>query len=419
MVNITRLMWLTQSSFSALKNNNKMKNKEQYIFPFLERLLDGAEVEWKKLGEVCEIKGRIGFRGYTRNDLVEKGEGAITLSPSNIINQQLSFENCSYISWVKYEESPEIKVELNDVIFTKTASVGKTALVKTLPQEATINPQLVLLKRIKCIPDYLAYILQNDYFQQSVKQLTGQGSVPNVPQSSLAKILIPIPPLSVQRKLVEVLDKFTELEAELDCRKRQYEYYRNKLLAFDMLNTPPEKLNNLTVKTLEEVAEIKRGRRLVRKELSEKGRYAVFQNSMTPLGFYDKSNVGGDTTFIISAGAAGEVGYSSVNFWAADDIYYFIPITTICSKYLYHFLLTKQPTIKGQVRRASVPRLAKNAFAKIKIPLPPLSEQQRIVDILDKFDTLTSSISEGLPKEIELRRKQYEYYREQLLSFRH
>ena len=242
MVNITRLMWLTQSSFSALKNNNKMKNKEQYIFPFLERLLDGAEVEWKKLGEVCEIKGRIGFRGYTRNDLVEKGEGAITLSPSNIINQQLSFENCSYISWVKYEESPEIKVELNDVIFTKTASVGKTALVKTLPQEATINPQLVLLKRIKCIPDYLAYILQNDYFQQSVKQLTGQGSVPNVPQSSLAKILIPIPPLSVQRKLVEVLDKFTELEAELDCRKRQYEYYRNKLLAFDMLNTPPRKV---------------------------------------------------------------------------------------------------------------------------------------------------------------------------------
>ena len=81
-----------------------MKNKEQHIFPFLERLLDGAEVEWKPLGEVCEIKGRIGFRGYTRNDLVEQGDGAITLSPSNIINQQLSFENCSYVSWAKYEE---------------------------------------------------------------------------------------------------------------------------------------------------------------------------------------------------------------------------------------------------------------------------------------------------------------------------
>ena len=390
---------------------------------YIDELLKGHEVVWKPLGEICEIKGRIGFRGYTRNDLVEQGEGAITLSPSNIINQQLSFENCSYISWAKYEESPEIKVEPYDVIFTKTASVGKTALVKTLPHEATINPQLVLLKRIKCKPAYLAYILQNDSFQQSVKQLTGQGSVPNVSQSALAKILIPLPPLSVQEEIVRILDKFTtleaELEAELDCRKRQYEYYRNQLLSFDMLNRGGQGLNNVNIKSLEEVVEIKRGRRLVRKELSGTGRYAVFQNSMTPLGYFDNSNVDGDSTFIISAGAAGEIGYSSVDFWAADDIYYFIPSTMVCSKYLYYFLLTKQSAIKGQVRRASVPRLAKSAFAKIQIPIPSLSEQQRIVSILDKFDTLVNSISEGLPKEIELRRKQYEYYREQLLSFRH
>lgn len=170
---------------------------------------------------------------------------------------------------------------------------------------------------------------------------------------------------------------------------------------------------------MEEVVEIKRGRRLVRKELSGTGRYAVFQNSMTPLGYFDNSNVDGDSTFIISAGAAGEIGYSSVDFWAADDIYYFIPSTMVCSKYLYYFLLTKQSAIKGQVRRASVPRLAKSAFAKIQIPVPSLAEQHRIVSILDKFDTLVNSISEGLPKEIELRRKQYEYYREQLLSFRH
>ena len=168
---------------------------------------------------------------------------------------------------------------------------------------------------------------------------------------------------------------------------------------------------------MEEVVEIKRGRRLVRKELSGTGRYAVFQNSMTPLGYFDNCNVDGDSTFIISAGAAGEIGYSSVDFWAADDIYYFIPNTMVCSKYLYYFLLTKQSAIKGQVRRASVPRLAKSAFAKIQIPVLSLAEQHRIVSILDKFDTLVNSISEGLPKEIELRRKQYEYYRNQLLSF--
>ena len=246
--------------------------------------------------------------------------------------------------------------------------------------------------------------------------------------SSFCNKRIPIPcpskpekSLEIQRKIVDILDKFTtleaELEAELDCRKRQYEYYRNQLLSFDMLNNGGERLNNVNIKSLEEIVEIKRGRRLVRKELSRTGRYAVFQNSMTPLGYFDSSNVDGDSTFIISAGAAGEIGYSSVDFWAADDIYYFIPSAMVCSKYLYYFLLTRQSAIKGQVRRASVPRLAKSAFAKIQIPIPSLAQQQRIVSILDKFDTLVNSISEGLPKEIELRRKQYEYYRNQLLSF--
>ena len=246
--------------------------------------------------------------------------------------------------------------------------------------------------------------------------------------SSFCNKRIPIPcpskpekSLEIQRKIVDILDKFTtleaELEAELDCRKRQYEYYRNQLLSFDMLNNGEKRLNNVNIKSLEEIVEIKRGRRLVRKELSRTGRYAVFQNSMTPLGYFDSSNVDGDSTFIISAGAAGEIGYSSVDFWAADDIYYFIPSAMVCSKYLYYFLLTRQSAIKGQVRRASVPRLAKSAFAKIQIPIPSLAQQQRIVSILDKFDTLVNSISEGLPKEIELRRKQYEYYRNQLLSF--
>ena len=409
-----------------LKRNSKMKNNEQHIMPFIERLLDGAEVEWKPLGDVADIYG--GLTGKSKSDF-EHGN-ALFVSYKNIYN---NYEvNSQELSKVKVSETEQQhKIEYGDILFTGSSEtaeeVAYSSAVTTHFNEAvylnSFSFGVRFHKDIELIPEFSKHLFRGSYMRKQLAKTASGVTRFNVSKTRFKKILIPIPPLSVQRKLVEILDKFTELEAELeaelDCRKRQYEYYRNKLLAFDMLNTPPEKLNNLTVKTLEEVAEIKRGRRLVRKELSEKGRYAVFQNSMTPLGFYDKSNVGGDTTFIISAGAAGEVGYSSVNFWAADDIYYFIPITTICSKYLYHFLLTKQPTIKGQVRRASVPRLAKNAFAKIKIPIPPLSEQQRIVSILDKFDTLTSSISEGLPKEIELRRKQYEYYREQLLSFRH
>ena len=401
-----------------LKRNSKMKNNEQHIMPFIERLLDGAEVEWKPLGDVADIYG--GLTGKSKSDF-EHGN-ALFVSYKNIYN---NYEvNSQELSKVKVSETEQQhKIEYGDILFTGSSEtaeeVAYSSAVTTHFNEAvylnSFSFGVRFHKDIELIPEFSKHLFRGSYMRKQLAKTASGVTRFNVSKTRFKKILIPIPPLSVQRKLVEILDKFTEL----DCRKRQYEYYRNKLLTFNMLNTPPEKLNNLTVKTLEEVAEIKRGRRLVRKELSEKGRYAVFQNSMTPLGFYDKSNVGGDTTFIISAGAAGEVGYSSVNFWAADDIYYFIPITTICSKYLYHFLLTKQPTIKGQVRRASVPRLAKNAFAKIKIPIPPLSEQQRIVSILDKFDTLTSSISEGLPKEIELRRKQYEYYREQLLSFRH
>ena len=394
---------------------------------YIDKLLQGAEVEWKPLGEIStQISGM-----------------------SGVSNKWASSGNCRFIDYLNAYK--HIKIDIHQLPFATVKKLNQTELrqgdilftsASETPDECAISSVIEdkissgiflddhlfgirINEKYKGIIDssFLNYYFHSPDFRKTVNKAVRGVTRFYISKVAFMRLSIPIPPLSVQRKLVEILDKFTELEAELeaelDCRKRQYEYYRNKLLAFDMLNTPPEKLNNLTVKTLEEVAEIKRGRRLVRKELSEKGRYAVFQNSMTPLGFYDKSNVGGDTTFIISAGAAGEVGYSSVNFWAADDIYYFIPITTICSKYLYHFLLTKQPTIKGQVRRASVPRLAKNAFAKIKIPIPPLSEQQRIVSILDKFDTLTSSIREGLPKEIELRRKQYEYYREQLLSFRH
>ena len=151
-------------------------------------------VEYVKLGEVCEIKGRIGFRGYTKKDLVNEPDGAITLSPSNIINGRISYENCSYISWAKYYESPEIIAEIGDVVFTKTASVGKTAYIEDMPKEMTINPQLVLLKKFKGNSKYLSYILKASFFQNEVMRITGVGSVPNVSQSSIAQILIPLPP---------------------------------------------------------------------------------------------------------------------------------------------------------------------------------------------------------------------------------
>ena len=227
---------------SAIDNLKEQiaQRRKQYEY-YRDQLLDleGKEgVEMKTLGEVCEIRGRIGFRGYTRDDQVEKGEGVISLSPGNIDNGQMVYNGCTYITWEKYEESPEIKTFNGDILFCKTGStVGKVAMVKELPCEATINPQLVVLKNITIDPKYLNYILGTYKIQTIVKRLAGIGSVPNISQEKLGNITIPVPSLQEQQRIVSILDTFEasiqNLEAQLKEREKQYEYYRNKLLTFE------------------------------------------------------------------------------------------------------------------------------------------------------------------------------------------
>jgi len=165
-------------------------------------------------------------------------------------------------------------------------------------------------------------------------------------------------------------------------------------------------------KKLGDVCSLERGVRVVRKDLQEIGHIPVFQNSLTPLGYFEKSNYPAHTAFVICAGAAGEVGFSDVPFWAADDCTCVICNPYMVSKYTYYYLLVKQHFLKSQVRKASVPRLSKTVIEKIKIPIPSFEEQNRIVGILDTF---TDSI-ENLKQQITQRRKQYEHYRDQLLD---
>ncbi|EKO3892000.1 restriction endonuclease subunit S [Vibrio metschnikovii] len=163
-----------------------------------------------------------------------------------------------------------------------------------------------------------------------------------------------------------------------------------------------------------------RGKRLVKSQLEESGEYAVFQNSMTPLGYYHEGNVSAKSAFVICAGAAGEIGFSDDSFWAADDVYYAEQSEILNSKYLYHFLLTQKHKIASQVRRASIPRLSKSAIEKLVVPIPcpnnpekSLAIQAEIVRILDAFTAMTAELT----AELNLRKKQYNYYRDKLLSF--
>lgn len=187
-----------------------------------------------KLGDVCEIFGRIGFRGYTAQDLVESPkDGAITLSPTNIVNGELDFTNSTYLSWDKYEESPEIKINENDIVVVKTASVGKCALVRKLPHPTTLNPQFVVLKKIQADPVYLSYIIKGKCFQSSLKAITAGSVVPTLSQKHMADIEIYLPDLKIQKKIASVLsaldDKIAlnkKMNQKLEAMaKRLYDYW--------------------------------------------------------------------------------------------------------------------------------------------------------------------------------------------------
>lgn len=238
------------------------------------------------------------------------------------------------------------------------------------------------------------------------KYISG-GAQPKLNQENLNSILIPIPSLAKQQEIVSHLDTFTtlisNLESELDMRRKQYEHYRNQLLNFE----------GVEIKFLKELAIVKRGVRVVKTDLEESGEIPVFQNSLTPLGYKENYNRNKNTTFIICAGASGDIGFSDIDFWAADDCSTINCGEHLNDKYIYNFLITKQSFLKSRVRKASVPRLASSFIENLEVPVPPLAIQQEIVEKLDAFENLIQS----LEQEIKLRKQQYEYYREKLLTF--
>lgn len=166
--------------------------------------------EWKqyRLGDICTIYGRIGFRGYTTEDLTSNpAEGAISLSPTNIVCGELDLSKPTYIKWDKYEESPEIMLRPNDVVIVKTgSSVGRTTLIRDVTHPITLNPQLVVLKDIKINPVFLSYLVKTSRFQGLLKSITVGSAIPTLSQKNLANLPVDIPNESVQRKIADILN---------------------------------------------------------------------------------------------------------------------------------------------------------------------------------------------------------------------
>jgi type I restriction enzyme S subunit len=177
-----------------------------------------GEWEEKKLGDVIEIKGRIGYRGYTIEDIVDKGEGAISLSPSNFNDGSLVFEKSTYISWEKYEESPEIMLNEGYTVLVKTgSSFGKAAFVNKLYEKVTINPQIVVLKPFKIHDFFLFLLVSNTSIQNQIKKAVVGGAIPTLSQHSISKFKIFVPSIKEQQKIASCLsslDEFITSQAE-------------------------------------------------------------------------------------------------------------------------------------------------------------------------------------------------------------
>ena len=371
-------------------------------------------VEYKRFDEVCTLNARIGWQRLTKAEYMSKGDYLLITGTDFTETHEIDYSTCVYVTEERYKQDSKIQLKNGDILITKDGTLGKVAQVKGLEMPATLNGGVFV---VRCKDGslenrFILHYLLSNHFQSVVEQQKTGSTISHLTQTLFSRLMIPLPPLEVQREIVRILDNFTnltaELTAELTARKNQYEFYRDKLLTYD---------SKTKIVPLKDVAEIERGTRVVRSQLTEDGLYPVFQNALTPMGYNDKANRLGNNTFLICAGAAGQIGYSDVDFWAADDCYTFKCCEKLENRYLFHVLKNNQHRIDAQVRRASIPRISREAVGNIRIPIPPLDVQNRIVNVLDNFEKICSDLNIGLPAEIEARQKQYEYYRDKLLTF--
>ncbi|EFH6437496.1 restriction endonuclease subunit S [Escherichia coli] len=374
---------------------------------YLEKLLDGVEVEWLPLSGLARIRNGKDHKSLSEGEFPVYGSGGIM----------------RYVDTYAYNKPSVLiprKGSLGNLFFVNVPFWTVDTIFYTEIDEAQIRPK------------YLYYFLTT----VGLGEMNQAGGVPSQTQSVLNKLKIPIPcpdnpekSLAIQAEIVRILDKFTaltaELTAELTMRKKQYNYYRDQLLSFDEEQEKPIYLEKLLDGVevewlpLSDLARIRNGKD--HKSLSE-GEFPVY-GSGGIMRYVDTYAYNKPSVLIPRKGSLGNLFFIDVPFWTVDTIFYTeIDEAQIRPKYLYYFLSTVG---LGEMNQAGgVPSQTQSVLNKLKIPIPcpdnpekSLAIQSEIVRILDKFDTLTNSITEGLPREIELRQKQYEYYRDLLFSF--
>ena len=398
---------------------------------FLEKLLDGAEVVWRPLAEVAEYsKSRIGADKLNKSNYV---------GVDNLLQNRGGKVDSSYVpssgNLTKFQQGDvligNIRPYLRKIWLSDIAGGTNGDVLVIHPTNAVLDSR------------YLFQVLTDEsFFEYNIKHSRG-AKMPRGSKPLILQYPIPIPcpsdperSLEIQREIVRRLEMFTvltaELTAELTARKKQYNYYRELLFAFDKGTVEHLPLGS------DRLGEFTRGGSLQKKDFVEEGigcihygqlythygTYAFKTKSFVSKEFAKKARKAKRGDLIIATTSEDDEAVCKAVAWLGDDDIAVSSDACFYShnmnpKYVSYFFQTEQfqKQKRSYITGAKVRRVNAKHLAMILIPVPPPKEQARIVNILDKFDTLTSSLSDGLPHEIELRQKQYSYYRDQLLNF--
>lgn len=390
-----------------------MKNLETLI-----RELCPDGVEFVKLGDVCKIsRGKVYSKKYLAEHIGEYPVYSSQTANDGILGKIGTYDcDGKFLTWT------------TDGAYAGTVFYrqGKFSVTNVCGLISCSNPILSL--------KFLYYWLTIEA-PKHVHQ--GMGN-PKLMSNQMAKIEIPLPPIDVQTEIVRILDKFTsleaELEAELDCRKRQYEYYRDKLLSFDNVGG-----KEVEWKKMSEVFDMKNGYTPSKakaeyweggtipwfrmEDIRENGRILSDSIQHITMVGVKKGKLFPANSFILATTAT--IGEHALVISDSLANQQFTNLTVrkslsdrLLIKFVFHYMFIVDEWCKKNINVSGFASVDMNKFKKLEFPIPSLEEQHRIVSILDRFESLTTSLQSGLPAEITARRQQYEHYRDKLLTFK-
>ncbi len=380
-------------------------------------------VEFKTLGEVGEfIRGN----GLQKKDLLDDGVPAIHYGQIHThygvwATETKSFTSSDVAGKLRSAQYGDLLIattsEDDDAVAKATAWLGETEVV--LSGDAFIY-------RHTLDPKYVAYFFQSQPFQDQKRRFISGTKVRRISGDALARIKIPVPPLPVQQEIVRILDEFSqleaELEAELESRRRQYEHYQERLLSFSD--------SDVKWMTLGDLGPVSMCKRVFKSETSPSGDIPFFKigtfgrspDAYISRELYEayKRRYSFPKSGDILISAAGTIGRAIVYdgtpayFQDSNIVWIDNDESIVSNAYLYYWYRVVQWATDG----GTIKRLYNNNVRRARIAVPSLCEQHRIVLILNDFDALVNDLSIGLPAELAARRKQYEHYRDKLLTFK-